>query len=117
MFTLASDITATLVYGLVGGVGLPLSPLLLVIPLVPAYALLMKIEGAFEEGSTARDRLIVVGCVTPVVVAVTLALLVPLPVWTSSIPRLGAFGLTVTACVAVGALLLARAQWVNRSRG
>jgi hypothetical protein len=116
LFTAASYVTACLVYALVG-TGIPLSPLAVVFLLIPSYMLVIRVDERLEDRSRAKDRLLVVSCFGPLVPSVALVLAEPLPVFEDSVPRGGAFGVAVTACVVVVVLLVARAQWVNRERG
>lgn len=117
IMTWASASTATLIYALLGRTGYPLSVLLLVVPLVPFYAWVMRKEKALQAGPNwdrQKDKFLAVVIFPVVVVAVMLAVLAPVPVLTNALSTGGAFGATVASAVVIVIAIIARGQWRSR---
>ncbi|MCJ0980000.1 hypothetical protein MTX35_20015 [Rhodococcus sp. ARC_M12] len=115
--TWASAVTSTLIYALLGRTGYPLSVLLLLIPLVPFYAWVMRKEKLLQAGpdwDRQKDKFLAIVIFPVVAVAVVLALLVPVPVLTDVLPLGGAFGVTVASAVVIVIAIIARGQWRSR---
>lgn len=109
----ASYWTATIVFALMGRTGIPLSPLLLIVPAIPANMAAMRWDEKLSPGR-GKNRLTTVAIYLPGVLALILVVVAPLPVLVDTIPVGGAFGLTVTACVLAVVLIIARVR--RRSR-
>lgn len=117
IMTWASAVTATLIYALLGETGYPLSVLLLLIPLIPFYAWVIRKEKTLQAGpdwDRQKDRFLAVVIFPVVAVAVVLAVLAPVPVLTDVLPLGGAFGVTVASAVVIVIAIIARGQWRSR---